>query len=127
MSHYGDAAVHAARACQTQRVVDPLAAWEDAVQIHLPTEAGRKKSCPKSAFLGLCGEGLVKGVPKGSYSRSELNREYAIRAVRFLAKQPALADRPQDLWEAMMGGVKKRPNSQMEVVTALWRGGLILG
>ena len=54
MSAYSEAAVHAVRLCQTQRVVDPVAAWEAAVQVFLPTEEGRKKSCPKSAFLGLC-------------------------------------------------------------------------
>ncbi|MFZ4595190.1 MAG: DUF6979 family protein, partial [Verrucomicrobiaceae bacterium] len=85
MSAYSEAAVHAVRLCQTQRVVDPVAAWEAAVQVFLPTEEGRKKSCPKSTFLGLCEEGLVKGVPTGNYTRSKLNKAYVLQAVRWLA------------------------------------------
>ena len=126
MSDYGDAAVHAARACQTQRVVDPVAAWEAAVQIHLRTEEGRKKSCPKSTFLGLCEEGLIKGVPVGNYTRSEANKAYAIQAVKLITKQPSLANDPHALWKAVMAGVIKQPNSQMDVVIALSQGGLIL-
>ena len=125
MSDYGDAAVHAARACQTQRAVDPVAAWEAAVQIHLRTEEGRKKSCPKSTFLGLCEEGLIKGVPVGNYTRSKDNKAYAIQAVRLLAKQPYLADDSHALWKAIMAGVTKKSNSQMDVVIALWRDGLV--
>ena len=126
MSAYGDAAVNAASVCQTQRVVDPVAAWEKAVQIHLRTQSGQKKGCPKSTFLGLCEGGLVKGVPVGNYTRSKDNKAYAIQAVRLLAKQPSLADDPRALWTAVMAGVSKEPNSQMDVVIALSRAGLIL-
>ena len=123
MSAYGDAAVHAAQLCQTQGL-DPVAAWTRAVEKHLPTEEGRKKSCPKSAFLGLCEEGLIQDVPRGSYTRSHLNKEYALRALQLLKDNPALASSSGALWRAVMAGEEKKPNSQMEVVIALWSKGM---
>lgn len=43
----------------------------------------QRKGCPKSAFLGLCDEGLIRGVSKGNYTyRSDsLNKAYAVQAV----------------------------------------------
>jgi hypothetical protein len=123
MSAYGDAAVHAAKLCQKQGL-DPVAAWTTAVEKHLPTEEGRKKSCPKSAFLGLCEEGLLKEVPAGRYTTSRLNKGYALRALQLLNAHPALASTSRDLWRAVMAGEEKRPNGQMEVVIALWSAGM---
>ena len=34
----------------------------------------------RGAFLGLCEEGLVKGIPAGKYSASKDNKQYAVRA-----------------------------------------------
>lgn len=123
MRAYGDAAVHAARLCQKQGL-DPVAAWTRAVEMYLPTEEGRKKSCPKSTFLGLCEEGLLKEVPAGSYTSSRLNKGYALRALQLLNAHPALASSSGDLWKAVMDGEEKKPNGQMEVVIALWSAGM---
>jgi len=121
MSAYGETAVAAARACQQGRAGNPCAAWEDAAERLLATPTLRAKNCPRSAFLGLCEEGLVQGVPAGSYTRSKKNKAYALQALRLLKKTPALASDRQQLWTAVMDGVQKQPNSQMEVVIALWR------
>lgn len=123
MSAYGDAAVHAARLCQKQGL-DPVAAWTRAVEKYLPTEEGRKKGCPKSTFLGLCEEGLIKEVPAGHYTSSRLNKGYAVRALQLLNANPALASTSGDLWKAVMAGEPKKPNGQMEVAIALWTAGI---
>ena len=123
MSAYGDAAVDAARLCQKQGL-DPAAAWTTAVEKHLPTKEGRKKGCPKSTFLGLCEEGLIKEVPAGSYTSSRLNKGYALRALQLLNAHPVLASTSGTLWRAVMAGEEKRPNGQMEVVIALWSAGM---
>ncbi|WP_420865668.1 DUF6979 family protein [Dickeya oryzae] len=39
-----------------------------------------KKSCPLSAFLGLCEDGYIKGIPKGKYTKSYKNKKYAVVA-----------------------------------------------
>lgn len=31
----------------------------------------QRKGCPKGVYLGLCEEGLVKGIPKGKYTKSK--------------------------------------------------------
>lgn len=123
MSKYGTTAVAAAQLCQKQGL-DPVAAWTRAVETHLPTQEGRKKGCPKSTFLGLCEEGLIKNVERGSYTRSRLNKEYALRALQLLNDNPARQWTSGTLWRAVMAGEEKRSNGQMEVVIALWSAGM---
>ena len=85
-----------------------------------------KRNCPRCAFLGLCGEGLVKGIPSGPYTRSKLNKRYAVDAVLLLSGRTALADDPRQLWQLVIGGAPKVENAQMDVVVALWKRGLIV-
>ena len=126
MSSYGDAAVRAARTCQQQPRPGPQEAWQQAVQLLFPDSASmRTKSCPKSAFLGLCEEGRVSGIPSGRYTRSKLNKEYALKAVEVLRASPSLASDPAALWGKVMAGKAKVSNGQMEVVAALWQADLL--
>ncbi|HEU4556286.1 MAG TPA: hypothetical protein VFS20_00505, partial [Longimicrobium sp.] len=75
---------------------------------------------------GLCEEGLVNGVPPGTYTPSIENKAYAVRAAALLAKQPELAESsPQALWNQVLGGISKQHNAQMDVVLALHRSGLL--
>ena len=89
------------------------------------------KNCPKNAFLGLCEEGLVKGIPRGKYTKSVQNKLYAITAVEFLKEWRNSSLSPIDLWPAVLRKLnedsEKRHNSQMNVVLALWNEGLING
>jgi hypothetical protein len=114
----------AAQSCASGQFADPLAAWNTAALNRLPTKMTREKGCPKSAFLGLCEEGRVKGVARGSYTRSKLNKGYALQALTLLSTTPALAGDCHQLWKRVMAGVEKQPNHQMEVVIALWEAGL---
>lgn len=34
------------------------------------TKSSQVKGCTKGTFLGLCEEGLVKGIPKGNYTKT---------------------------------------------------------
>jgi hypothetical protein len=55
--------------------ISPVARWESAMEKLYPTsEAARKKGCPRGAYLGLCEEGLVKGIPAGRLRRRETTR-----------------------------------------------------
>jgi hypothetical protein len=67
---------------------------------------------------------LVKGIPKGSYTKSVKNKEYATRAVEILKQNTQTTFSPKELWEKLELG-DKRHNSQMNVVLALWEHGLI--
>ena len=88
MGQFGRAAVRAVKLITEREVESPRKAWASAT-----AEIDYDKGCPKDAFLGLCEAGLVKGVPKGNYTRSRKNKEYAIKAVRILEGYPALAAR----------------------------------
>jgi len=126
MSRYGEAAVTAAQMVSLGRAKHAPDAWNFAVKSIFPGRlASQRKGCPRGAFLGLCESGLIKGVPGGSYTRSLLNKQYAIDAVKFLRKRPALANEPNQLWRLVIGPTAKVENAQMSVVIALWQQGLI--
>jgi hypothetical protein len=88
------------------------------------TKSSQEKGCPKGTFLGLCEEGFVKGIPKGIYTKSVKNKEYALKAVAILKQNTQTTFSPKELWEKLELG-DKRSNSQMDVVLALWEADLI--
>jgi len=69
--------------------------------------------------LGLCEEGMVKGVVSGNYCRSKKNKDYAIKAVKLLNKFPEMAENKILLWNNV-AGASKAHNNQLDVVIALW-------
>ena len=125
MSKYGELARLAATGARNGTA--PRQAWEEAAKTVFPSQsASRDKSCPRDAFLGLAQDGLLVGVPSGQYTRSELNRRYATRAVDLLRREPYLANTPSQLWRRVMFAERDRNkthNNQMDVVTALWSNG----
>lgn len=127
MGKYGEAAIQAVSLLTSGDVGSPRDAWEIATsRIFGKGTSSQRKGCPRNAFLGLCEEGRVKGVPPGSYTRSERNKAYAIEAVRILQDTPALSFDPKTLWNRVIEGEHKVHNHQMNVVTSLWNNDLIV-
>lgn len=125
MGKYGEAAVLAVRNCLEKDGVDPDRSWQWAAKKIFPSSENlQNKGCPKGAFLGLCSEGMVLGIPPGDYSRSEKNKRYAIDAVNVLRENRFLASQPELLWKKIVGNTKSE-NHQMDVVTSLWNAGLL--
>jgi hypothetical protein len=124
---YGKVAVRAVELVVHGTCASPSEAWDIAAREVFPDSPSQQvKSCPRSTFLGLCEEGLVIGVPAGQYTRSRENKADARRAAALLVNNPALADgSPQALWNAVLAGRRKVHNSQMRVVLALHRHGLL--
>lgn len=118
-NQYGNVAVLAA-----QKQGNPIDAWEKAAQQEIESESSRKKGCPRSAFLGLCEEGLVNNFQKGKYMQKDsLNKKYAIHAIKLLQQKPELANENNastKLWE-LLNLCDKSHNGQMDVVLALWK------
>ncbi len=126
MNKYGRAAVTAVTLYTSGNVSSPVAAWEIASsELFGAGTAAQKKACPRNAFLGLCAAGLVRGVPKGHYTSSQDNKRYALEAVKVLQSAPTVTTDAMRLWELVMRGERKRHNSQMNVVIALWTSNLI--
>jgi hypothetical protein len=124
-NRYGEAALMATRE-GSSAVMSPVARWESAMQTLYPSSpTARRKSCPRGAFLGLCEEGLVKGIPPGRYTSSRDNKDYAVRAAALLAEGKQSWS-TNSLWRAVTNDPEKTHNSQMDVVLALWKNGLIV-
>ena len=127
---YGKAAIRATKLVCDHKIA-PREAWYAACeeQFSERQKAAIRKSCPSGAYLGLCEEGKINGVPVGNYTRSRLNKKYALEAVEILRSCQSLeSDKPR-LWEKVLkkAGVKKAisHNYQLHVVLALWREGFI--
>lgn len=124
MNQYGKTAVRAVQISKEHKT-DVRQAWDVAAQEVVKSEESRKKGCPRAAFLGLCEEGLVKGIPAKKYINKEsLNKNYAIEAIEILKNQPELKNDKAKLWEQIVGK-EKAHNSQMDVVVSLFENGLI--
>ncbi|OQX57530.1 MAG: hypothetical protein B5M52_07215 [Helicobacteraceae bacterium 4484_230] len=126
MGKYGEVAITAVGMIGSKIAIDPVEAWRlAALKVFPNSESSRKKGCPKSTFLGLCENGYIVNVAAGSYTRSEKNKEYAVKALDLLADNSELALDKNKLWKKVMNGVEKKQNGQMDVVTALWNNGMI--
>jgi hypothetical protein len=122
MAKYGICAKTAAETARDG--IDPLTAWRQAARAIFPhSPSSQIKGCPRDAFLGLCEDGLVKGVPRGSYTKSRLNKSYALQALGLLRSEPDVAK--DDLWHGVQGYSGQAHNGQMDVVLTLWRSGLL--
>lgn len=98
--------------------------WKSFASMFTEKESMIKKECPKNAFLDLCEEGLVKGVPKGKYTKSYKNNKYAIQAVMLLKENESLKDNPKQLWN-QIEDTPDSYNHQLDIVCALWNNDLI--
>lgn len=126
INEYGDVAIRAVEKIRDGSAASPRAAWNEATREIFPGRIHRQqKGCPRGAFLGLCDEGLVRGVPAGTYSKSIDNKAYALRAVELLRSVPELAVQGRRaLWNRVEAKARSH-NSQMDVVLALHQNGLL--
>ena len=127
MGKYGETAVEAVNLLNSGRAKSPRDAWDKAAAKIFSESlsiSSQGKGCPRDAFLGLCEEGLVKGVAPGNYTSSEKNKEYAVKAVQILKNNPTSSYSQLALWKKVSGGGISH-NGQMDVVLSLWKNGLI--
>ena len=133
-NRYGEAALLAAKMETYGKALTAAERWEAAVRKLYPTTPiGQKKSGPRGAFVGLCEAGLVKGVAAGAAgtetSQANRNKAYAVKAVELL--RAGTHRTVTELWQEVSGteagGDAGDHASQMDVVLALWRNGLIAG
>ena len=124
-NRYGEAALMAVRMETYGKAITPLERWEHAVgKLYPTTPAGQKKGGPRGAFLGLCEAGLVKGIPAGSSSPSNKNKMLAVKAVDLL--RAGTHTTVSQLWAEVNEDPETPHGSQMDVLMALWKNGLIV-
>ncbi len=123
-NRYGEAALMAVRMETYGKALTPEERWRDAVMKLYPTSPiSQKKGAPRNAFLGLCEGGLVKGIAANE-GRHHLDKEIAVKAVALL--RSGTHKTVSQLWAGVNDDETKAHNSQMDVVLALWKNGLIV-
>ena len=123
-NRYGEAALMAVRMETSVKALTPAERWHDAVGKLYPTiVSAQRKAAPKQTFLGLCEAGLVRGINPGQYAPSNKNKGYALAAVTLL--RAGTHRTVTQLWAAVTEGEQVLHSSQMDVVLALWKNGLI--
>ena len=126
MNNFGLAAIRAVELYRSRHMKSPRQGWKEVTaEIFGRSPSSRNKACPRDAFLGLCEEDLVNGIPRGEYTKSEKNKQYALDAIILLKENPELAGGPLALWKRVMKGTRKAHNQQMNVVIALWEAKLL--
>lgn len=126
MGKYGQTAIKAVNLIQRIPDLSPDEAWEKAaIDIFGKAALNQTKKCPKGVFLGLCEEGLVKGVVRGEYTKSKMNKQYAIKGLKLINEEPILCENENLLWIKVIGGSGKKYNFQMDVVISLRKEELI--
>lgn len=124
MNKYSQIAIKAIEYCDKYDIT-PVDAWSRASYEVFPnSESSRKKGCPKSVFLGLCENGLIIGILKGNYTKSKMNKEYALKTISLIEQNKNLLYNEKVLWQNVVNCDKKH-NSQMNVVIDLIENGYI--
>ena len=132
MGKYGQAALKAVALVTGGKTADPADAWRQAtIPLFGKGTEAQRKSCPRDAFLGCCEAGFVKGIKPGNYTRSTLNKLYAVTAAHILKINPSLANLTEiDLWKKVLSQLRKATskthNDQMHVVLTLFRNKLLI-
>jgi hypothetical protein len=120
MGRYGKSAIEAVELILSTKI-HPEQAWDIATSNEFGKDSSlQKKGCPKGAFLGLCEQGMIKGVPLGSYTESTENKRYTVRAVKILKQKPYLLENEDRLWFEVTGGKQIKQNNQLDIVLSLW-------
>lgn len=120
MNKYAQVAVNTVEAFKINPNIAVIETWDQQAAIIFGEEISlNRQGCAKSAFLGLCEEGAIVGIPKGNYTKSILNKEYALKAVEYLRKNNKKIS-AIGLWRAIgLGG--KTHNQQIDVINELFR------
>jgi hypothetical protein len=126
MSRYAKAALNAVK--RIENGARPQLAWENAtIELFGKGSSFQRRGCQKGAFLGLCEEGLVKGVPKGSYlanSAANKNKRYTLAALELLKQEQAIPKDRRIFWQRVPG-TPDAMNGQLDVLFTLAEAGYI--
>lgn len=128
MNKYAKVAIEVAEELQSmkkeeQKKIDLGDLWKEKCKENEFKEASIKKGCPRLAFIGLCENNLIKGIEIKNSDKESLNKNYAVEAVKVL-KNDKKNYTSKELWEEI-GNKDKKHNSQMNIVLALWKKGMI--
>ncbi|RZB34236.1 MAG: hypothetical protein SRB1_00004 [Desulfobacteraceae bacterium Eth-SRB1] len=124
--NYGQIAVDAANGFQQSVNAGLLQAWSNSLKINNTND----KDCPRVAFLGLCEDGFVAGVPKGNYiQKSSVSvikqKAIDIRNIIMNNNPPSIPTRTKTLIWKQVGGTGQ-DQGVIDVVYTLFNNGMLL-
>ncbi|EMR73039.1 hypothetical protein MCGE09_00264 [Thaumarchaeota archaeon SCGC AB-539-E09] len=68
----------------------------------------------------------MKGIPSGTYTRSEKNKSYAVEGLKYLRDHPDIQYNIKKFWEIVGPKPKISHNYQLDVVIHLWKNNMIV-
>lgn len=122
MNLFGKCAILATKKMADMSCNNPAEAWELSISELSKSPNTQAKGCPRNAFLGLCEEGLIRGIESGKYANLRENKEYVLTVVKVLA-QTSKPFTASQLWRHI--GNEGKQEGQMDVVLSLWKNDLI--
>ncbi|MDN0094061.1 DUF6979 family protein [Yersinia rohdei] len=130
MGIYGDTAVEVVK--RYIHGQDLKESWLQQITFFSTRKSSHEKGCPRSAFLGLCEGGWVKGIKRGNYilrrKKYPNNKDYAIEGAKIILTNPSKQYSASKLWvevkRALPDGAENH-NEQMTVVIALMNNDLL--
>lgn len=109
----------------TKEHIEPRQAWQISVEeIFKESPSAISKNCPKSAFLVLCQEGLINGVPKGNYTDAIETKDYILSGLELIKNDSTLANNPSKLWDKVVNE-NKAHNQRMHILCDIYKKGYI--
>ncbi|WP_260862783.1 DUF6979 family protein [Citrobacter sp. Marseille-Q6884] len=120
MTKYTDAALLTADRCLGMDKPDVKRVWAYTIQELNAYDEG----CPRNAFIGLCEEGMVKGIPSGCYGlrKDNKNKGYAVAAANLILSGHEVDNNA--IWQQVTSGYVQ-PHDQVNIVIALHDAGLL--
>lgn len=120
MTKYTEAALIVVRQCNGMTAPDVKSAWTRTIR----ELNAYDEDCPRNTFIGLCEEGMVRGIPSGCYGlrRDNKNKGYAVAAANLVLSGHELDHKT--LWQKVTTGTLQ-PHDQVNIVIALYNAGVL--
>ncbi len=120
MTKYAKAAITTAKRCQGSAKPNIKAEWLKVIQELKAYDEG----CPRCAFIGLCEEGMVVGIPRDNYGlqAGNKNKHYAVAAARLILDGHYPDQKA--IWHKVTDK-RIQPHEQVGIVIALHVNGLL--
>jgi hypothetical protein len=126
MGIYGKTAIDAVKLMRQKIKYTSIEAWKKAIVFNTTSEESRKKGCSRAAFIGLCEEGYILGIPASNTKTISKNSKYATEAAKYLIENTPNKITINELWQKIEEPKPLNENGQMQIVIALWQNKILV-
>lgn len=126
MGIFGKTAIDAVEFMKNNITCTSKDAWQKFIVLNTSSEESQKKGCSRLAFMGLCEEGYILGIPASSTKTISKNSKYATQAAKYLIDYKPQKITIKELWQKIEEPKPLNENGQMQIVIALWQKDLLV-